>query len=47
VCRHGVPQSDLDLLPGSFDGFLGFCAARRERLEQRLHTLLDIDDRAA
>lgn len=35
-------QNDLDLLPGSFDGFLGFCTARRDRLEQRLRALLGV-----
>ena len=37
-------QNDLDLLPDSFDGFLEFSTARRQRLEQRLRKLLDVDE---
>lgn len=37
-----VVQNDLDLLPESFDGFLKFCAARGDRLEQRLRSLLGV-----
>jgi hypothetical protein len=39
-----VVQNDLDLMPDSFDGFLTFTAARRERLEQRLRTLLNVGE---
>lgn len=41
---HYAVQNDLDLLPGSLDGFLAFCEARRERLEKRLRVLLDVDE---
>lgn len=39
-----VVQNDLDLLPESFDGFLEFCVARRDRLERRLRVLLGVPE---
>lgn len=42
--EHYRAQNDLDLLPDSFDGFLEFCAGRRDRLEKRLRTLLGVED---
>ena len=40
---HYRAQNDLDLLPESFEGFLAFSSARRERIEARLRDLLGVE----